>query len=103
MINNLRTVRAQQISEKNQRLMHEKAEIEAYSEQTLLKDEREKALEQEKQRKKRMNNLKHQEELKEQIKETVQRRIYEGSMMSVSEQAINHPVLATFGNVAGHQ
>lgn len=50
-----------------------------------------------------MNNMKHQEELKEQIKETVQRRIYEGSMMSVSEQAINHPVLATFGNVAGHQ
>ena len=68
----------------------------------LLKDEREKALEQEKQRKKRMHNLKHQEELKEQIKETVQRRIYEGSMMSVSEQAINHPVLATFGNVTGH-
>ena len=102
MINNLRTVRAQQIAEKNQRLMHEKAEIEAYSEQTRLKDEREKALEQNKQRKKRMNNLKHQEELKEQIKETVQRRIYEGSMMSVSEQAINHPVLATFGNVAGH-
>ena len=29
MINNLRTVRAQQISEKNQRLMHEKVEIEA--------------------------------------------------------------------------
>lgn len=103
MINNLRTVRAQQMSEKNQRLMHEKAEIEAYSEQTRLKDEREKALEQNKQRKKRMNNLKHQEELKEQIKETVQRRIYEGSMMSVSEQAINHPVLATFGNVTGHQ
>ena len=103
MINNLRTVRAQQMSEKNQRLMHEKAEIEAYSEQTRLKDEREKALEQNKQRKKRMNNLKHQEELKEQIKETVQRRIYEGSMMSVSEQAINHPVHATFGNVTGHQ
>ena len=103
MINNLRTVRAQQMSEKNQRLMHEKAEIEAYTEQTRLKDEREKALEQNKQRKKRMNNLKHQEELKEQIKETVQRRIYEGSMMSVSEQAINHPVLATFGNVTGHQ
>ena len=103
MINNLRTVRAQQMSEKNQRLMHEKAEIEAYSEQTRLKDEREKALEQNKQRKKRMNNLKHQEELREQIKETVQRRIYEGSMMSVSEQAINHPVLATFGNLTGHQ
>ena len=96
MIADLRQVRAQQMAEKNQRRMQEKAEIEAYSEQTRLKDEREKALEQEKQRKKRMANLKHQDELKEQMKEMVQRRIYEGSMMSVSEQAINHPVLATF-------
>ena len=96
MIANLFQVRAQQMSEKNQKLKQEKADIEACLEQTRLKDD------QEKQRKKRMNNQKHHEELKEQIRETVQSRIHEGSMISVSEQAINHPVLATFGNVTGH-